>query len=107
MSNMGSSSLGISYLTIGINANGMQEYKDSLRVELLANTKDKINDVADVVTAIDGAWQGKSRDLFLRQFEETRAKITEDLDAEYRDLNNRLTDLQSSYFAIDQSLIQE
>lgn len=104
---MGSNNLGIADLTMGINSNGMEEYKDSLKVELLSTTKEKINNVTEVVNAINDAWQGKSRDVFLQQFDQAREKINADLDAEYADLNNRLTDLQSSYFAIDQSLIQE
>ena len=44
---------------------------------------------------------------FLKQFDDVRQKICDDLDKEYADLENRLTDLQSAYYAADQNLIQE
>lgn len=107
MSSMGSNNLGISELTIGINSTGMEEYKEQLRTDLLQTSKDKINSVDAIVSAINNGWQGVSRDRFLKQFDDVRQKICDDLDKEYADLENRLTDLQSAYYAADQNLIQE
>lgn len=105
--NMGNNSLGISDLTIGISSNGMEEYKEKLKIDLLQTSKDLINDVDSVITAINSGWQGVSRDKFLSQFAEARQKICDDLDKEYQDLENRLTDIQSAYYIADQNLIEE
>lgn len=98
------SNLGIGDLTIGIDANGMVQYKEDLRAELLQQSKEKINNVQEVLDAINAGWQGVSRDNFVKQFASVREKICEDLDNEYADLENRLTDLQSAYFSIDKNI---
>lgn len=98
-------SLGIDSLEIGIDANGMNQYKESLKAELLQTSKDKIKNYADLEAALDKGWQGASYQVFKTQFTTTTEKICEDLDKEYQDLEARLTDLQSAYFNIDNQIM--
>lgn len=104
---MYSNNLGIGDLEIGISQKGMEEYITNLKLELLQTSKDKINAFDEVEQAINNGWQGKSRDIFLEKFKIAREKICEDLEKEYQDLENRLTDLQSAYFEADQNLMSE
>lgn len=97
-------SLDIQDLTIGISAKGMDDYKEELKASLLKTSKDKINNIADIETAINGGWQGISKDNFLKQFAAVRESICNDLDTEYKDLEFRLTQVEQAYFSIDKDL---
>ncbi len=98
--------VGIGDLTIGINAQGMQEYKDQLQTELLINTKEKLEDVVGIQTAIDAGWQGEARDHFLEALEKTIKTIEEDLEKEYKDLEARFEELESNYFGQDRKMME-
>lgn len=99
------SELGIDTLTIGIDSNGMQNYRESLRIDLLQSTEQKINEFTEVEAAINNCWQGLSRDYFLDSFEDMRQRIIQDLEAEYRDLENRLVDLEEMYYKQDLEML--
>lgn len=105
--NTGSENLGIADLSIGISASGMESYKEALKAELLISSKEKINNFAEVEAALNRGWQGAALDKFKVQFQTTATKICEDLDKEYQDLDNRLTDIQSAYFNADNNIIQD
>ena len=100
----GSSELGISSLTTGISKSGMAQYEEDLKTNVLTNVETKIEDVEAVITAINGGWQGESRDRFLKDFENVRKKLIEDLKDEYKDVQNRLDELQDNYFRQDKNL---
>ena len=102
-----STSLGIQDLTTGISQDGMESYKESLRAELLISSQEKIKNLAEVEAALNKGWQGVALDRFKKQMSTTAQKICEDLDAEYKDLEARLTDLQSAYFNADNNLMEE
>lgn len=97
--------LNISDLSMGISSGGMERYKEDLKADILLKTIELINSVDPIVTKINDAWQGKSRDKFLEDFRESRELICEDLKLEYEDLSNRLEELKSNYFEIDQKLM--
>lgn len=99
--------LGIDSLTIGVSHAGMDAYRDALRMEILQTTRDLIDDVADVETSINNCWQGVSRDRFLEAFQQTREQIKNDLDAEYNDLDARLSELEYAYYQQDSNMIVE
>ena len=108
MALFGNHDLNIDSLTIGIDANGMANYRESLRIAVINETVNKLdNDWEPVEEAINDCWQGESRDRFLRDFKNIREKIKDDLTAEYRDLENRLLDLENMYFKQDQNMIIE
>lgn len=97
----GSTNVGIDGLTIGVSKEGMEEYRESLRISLLEDTKTKLQDVAAIQAAIDSGWQGYARDHFFEDFDQQIEKIIEDLQKEYEDLDNRLTELEENYFGQD------
>lgn len=102
----GSKNLGIDDLTIGVSRKGMEQYKHELKISVLNETKDKIDDVDNVVKAINNCWQGQARDKFLSQFAATREKIKEDLKREYNDLEQRLIELEHQYYDQDKSMME-
>lgn len=105
--NTGTENLVIADLSIGISASGMDSYKESLKADLLITSKEKINNFAEVEAALNKGWQGAALDKFKTQLQTTATKICEDLDKEYQDLENRLTDIQSAYFSADNNIIQD
>ena len=104
---VGSENLGIDSLTVGIDKKGMINYREHLRIEVIKNTQEKIDDYSGVVNAITDCWQGESRDRFLRSFRDMRERIKNDLEQEYNDLEARLKDLENMYFKQDQNMIIE
>lgn len=107
MSAIGGRDVGIDGLSIGISSQGMDEYIEVLRISLLQNVKEQIDDVTELETKINAGWQGQSRDRFLNLFEQSRNNVKDDLEAEYNDLVARLVELQQNYFAQDANMIQD
>ena len=97
--------LGIDSLTIGVSRAGMEEYRESLKMHLLEETKTKLEDVAEIQTAIDNGWQGQARDQFLVDFDQQIGKIIEDLQKEYDDLDHRLIELSENYLNQDMNML--
>ncbi len=99
--------LSIGDLTTGIDSNGMESYIDTLKASLITETKDKIDDISAIQSSIDAGWQGVAKDRFMKDFEEARKLVKEDLEKEYENLENRLAELQAQYFEADQNMIVE
>ena len=97
--------IGISELTIGIDRNGMETYKDSLKAELLVSTRQRIEDITAIESAINQGWQGVSKDKFMDKFKTLRERVSDDLEREYKDLEYRLDELVSNYFQQDKKMI--
>ena len=76
--------LGMNSLDLGFSREGMKQYIENLRLNMLEEAKKAIDDFGDVEININQAWQGQARDRFLREFEESREKIKSDLDLEAR-----------------------
>lgn len=104
---MATENLGIDSLTIGVSHAGMDAYRDALKLEILQTTKELIDDFSDVETSINNCWQGVSRDRFLNVFQQTREQIKNDLDAEYNDLDARLSELEYAYYQQDSNMMVE
>lgn len=104
---MGTNNMTIDTMTIGVDHSGMDAYREALKLQVLNETRDIINEVADVENAINNAWQGVSRDRFLIQFRDARNSISDDLEAEYNDLDARLNELEYMYYQQDQNMIEE
>lgn len=104
---MATENLGIDSLTIGVSHAGMDAYRDELKMAVIQETKELIDDYADVESAINSCWQGISRDRFLEAFKTTREQIKNDLDAEYNDLDARLNELEYMYYQQDSNMMME
>lgn len=104
---MATENLGIDSLTIGVSHAGMEAYRDALKMEILQTTKDLIDDFSDVESSINSCWQGIARDRFLNVFQQTREQIKSDLEAEYNDLESRLSELEYAYYQQDSNMIVE
>ena len=100
-----SQNLGIDDLTIGVSSEGMENYIEELKADILVKVKDKIQDIDPVVKAINNCWQGKSKENFLKDFSRVTNTICDDLEAEYNDLKNRLDELKSFYYEQDQKMM--
>lgn len=101
----GGNNMGISEMTEGISTNGMEEYLENLKAHLLTETTKIINDTSALESAINSGWQGQSRDKFIEKFNEARMAISMDLKKEFKDLQNRLAELEMNYFAQDSKMI--
>lgn len=101
----GNNGVTIDEMTVGINKNNMDAYKEGLKAKLLTETDQKLKDVSAIQTAIDAGWQGESRDKFLREFSGVINAISEDLKLEYHDLSLRLEELENNYFNQDKNMM--
>ena len=101
-----STGVDIADMTQGVSKAGMQTYIDSLKISLLDEVKNKLEDVSAIQTAVDAGWQGKSRDKFFEMFEKSINEIENDLKDEFNDLNGRLNELANNYYSQDDNLLQ-
>lgn len=100
--------LGIDSLSIGVSATGMSEYKEALKADLLVATKTKLEEERNnIMNVINTGWQGVARNRFENQLKKMCDDIGTDLEAEYKDLEARLDELETFYFNQDQSLLED
>lgn len=92
-------------LDLGFSREGMNQYIENLRLNMLEEAKKAIDDFGDVEININQAWQGQARDRFLREFEESREKIKSDLDQEFLDLEARLSEIGTFYLNQDSGMM--
>ena len=84
----------------------MNTYRENLKMHLLTETINKMDDVDDIITATRNCWSGVSCENFLDTFTDTRAAIAEDLRKEYADLESRINDLQNMYYKQDMDMTE-
>lgn len=101
---MNSENLGMSDLSIGVNKNGMENYIHMLLDSLFVQTKKNIQDVSDVITAINSGWQGVSRDNFINDLNGTISEMVSNLDLQKNNLETQLTTLMYNYLNLDADL---
>ncbi len=100
--------LSIDSLSIGISSSGMAEYKEALKADLLVATKTKLEEERNnIMNVINTGWQGVARDRFENQLKKMCDDIGNDLEAEYKDLEARLDELEAFYFNQDKSLLED
>ena len=89
----------------GISKQGMMDYCESLRVELLKGAIKKLEETDGIQGAIIKGWQGESRDKFLDNFERAIKATAQELFAEYADLIKRLSELAQDYYSQDSKML--
>ena len=97
--------LGIESFDVGVSTLGLESYISDLKLTLLENVLEMIDEVSSVNTALDAGWQGVSRDRFDEQFRRAREDLKTDLTREFADLQYKLIQMQQSYIEQDQNLI--
>lgn len=96
----------IQELTTAIDSQGMQSYFESLKLHLLTEVVEDLEDTAEIENAINTGWQGVARDNFLTNLSKQITSIEEDLEKEYNNVEARMGELQSDYFNQDQNMVQ-
>lgn len=98
--------LSIDVLDIGVSKQGMEQYMEALKIELLDSVKEKLNTEFDaIMIEINKGWQGSSRDRFEEKFRKQIGHIKNDLEDEYKDLSARLVELANFYYKQDESML--
>ena len=83
--------------TYGISKQGMTEYVRQLNYKLISETKEILEDVEEIQTAIDAGWNGAAKASFLKAFQEAIEKVEADLKKEEDSLKSRFDELQAAY----------
>ena len=99
--NGGSTNLGIESLTTGVSREGLQHFFETLDTDCLRNTCKEIDNVEDVIIAINNCWQGESRDRFLRAFSDAREIIKNDLELEFSNIESKFQSLANAMYSVD------
>lgn len=89
----------------GISKQGMEQYIEDLKADLLIKVSEKLEDTDAMAQAIARGWQGQSRDNFLDQFEKGIRAVQADLASEYSDLMMRLSELTRNYYEQDAKMV--
>ncbi len=93
-------------VTEGISKSGVEAYVEYLQVEVIQSLINKLDDVGEIQAAIDKGWQGESRDKFLRAFASTINQTEEEIQAEFKNLVDRLSELIQSYYKQDENMME-
>ena len=92
-------------LDIGFSISGLLKYRMLLKENLILETRNKLENVSAIESALNTAWQGNSREKFKKQFEYTIGTVIQDIEDEYYDLDIRFDEIQSNYIQQDQDLM--
>ena len=103
--NLESRDMGFHGVTEGVNRAGMEAYMEYLKVEVIDKIVEALGQVEEMQTQINQGWQGRSRDVFLAQFNNTIANTSNEIQAEFSNLADRLSDLYQSYFEQDAKML--
>lgn len=100
--------LNIGDVTYGISYSGIAQYKEDIKSICLVEVKELIEDHNALVRqAIDAGWNGKSAQKFKELFNKRCEELTEALDSEYHNLENRLNELTTNYVNQDAGMFIE
>lgn len=102
-----SNNLGIQDLETGISSSGMMQYLEELKLGVFDKAQTDLQNVAEIQTALDLAWQGHAKDVFVTQFNYSVTHVSTALSTEYNNLVNQLNNVKSDFYAIDNSLMNE
>lgn len=92
-------------MTEGISVQGMREFSETIKANLLNGVTEKLYDTKGIEEALKIGWQGQSRAVFISQFQTGIQKIEKDLQTEYYDLMKRLGELMDNYFEQDNKMM--
>ena len=92
-------------ITEGVSKQGMEDYLEKLKAELLVGVANVMDETEDMVNVINQGWQGVSRDKFFEQFDKAISATKADLYYEYCDLVNKLSELAQNYYSQDANMI--
>lgn len=82
-------------VSYGLSRKGMEKYIEDLKLDIDA-VKKAVKDVDDIQKAVDKGWQGYSRDVFYQDFDESIDNLLNSVEKEYKDLKNRLEELEDN-----------
>ena len=82
-------------VSYGLSKKGMDKYIDDLKLDIDA-VKKAVKDVDGIQKAVDKGWQGYSRDVFYQDFDESIENLLDSVEKEYKDLKNRLEELEDN-----------
>lgn len=97
--------IGISDMTVGVDAHGQEKYLEELKVAVLEETVNLIKDSDAVMTTLDNCWQGEARDRFKRSFEIEKDNLVGELELEYKNLRNKIMYLENTMRDFDHNNI--
>lgn len=98
--------LDISGATFGVDANGIQSFINELNTQCIQDTINKMNSgLAELRTAVDEAWVGKSADTFKNNMESDKDSISKALNQSFEVLKAELFDIASKLSESDEGLI--
>lgn len=95
----------IEEMTMGVSNAGMEAYKENLRLKIVDETINLIDNYQEVETELEKCWVGTSKDKFMKEFAVARESIKTDLKLEQNDLEERLLELEALYFKQDEEMM--
>ena len=101
----GATNMDIDDMTIGVSAAGLNQYLESIKLNVLQAVCTEIDNVEEITNAINNCWQGAARDRFIEDFATARELIKEDLKSEYINLEVKFQSLVEIMLRIDNASI--
>lgn len=82
-------------VSYGLSRKGMDKYIDDLKLDIDA-VKKAVKNIDAIQKAVDQGWQGYSRDVFYKDFDESIDNLLDSVEKEYKDLKYRLEELEDN-----------
>ena len=92
-------------LEYGFDIDGVEEYIKDIKSVVLTQAADALDDLGDIKQACEKHWEGQARDDFLKNVEDDKDHVKEQLEALYQVLVGEITQAKLVMAEKDRKLI--
>lgn len=100
-----SNGIGISEMSHGFDANGINEYLEQIKAIVLTEAIDALKDTSEIKKAVEANWNGKSASDFLIQLNKSVNHVAEQYESLYQILTREITNIGRKMTGFDNNLI--
>ena len=101
----GGRDMAFTQVTHGISKQGIEGYLEYLKLSIITQIEQKLDDTSGFETAINKGWQGASRDVFFEKVGKAIKSTKDEINAEFNNLRLKLSQLTNDYYGQDKAMI--
>ena len=99
--------LGISDLTIGVDANGASDYYDALNTNAIRKAREAVLNTNDVKSALETGWQGQAEFNFEKNLDNAAKAVDQELEKISNAIQSLITELVEDWATQDNQMVEE
>lgn len=90
----------------GVDYSGLEKIKDDIKMHLVTEAQEKLNDCTDVINAISDAWRGDDSSKFCDNFMNSIGEVCDALESYNTQIEKKLDDIYDMWKRFQQSNVQ-